>query len=75
MSEIVPKVYKTKNIKEAIEKFALQNNINSKECDFTILAIENYVRDNATNELELIHKDLLSNYLHIERILKYTFYM
>ena len=69
MSEIEAKVLKTKNINETIETFALQNKISTQECDFTILSTENYVRDNATNELELIKKELLPEYLNKDKIL------
>jgi len=69
MSDIVPKVYKTRDIEESIANFALENQITPQECDFSILATENYVRDNATNEFELIKKELLPPYLNKERIL------
>ena len=69
MSDIEPKVIKTKDIQKSLAKYAADNSLTIEECTFSINKVETYVKESATDEFILIAKDILSQYADKERIL------
>lgn len=69
MKEIAAEIFTTGDIEKTIDEFIVGKNITAKECDFSIAAIENYVKDNATGETKLVSKEALSEYLDRDKII------
>lgn len=74
MSEIKSKKVKTKNIKDSLEKFATDNLVSIKKCDFEINEIASYIKTSADNSFKLFNEDINEHYkdkdiianLHVE---------
>jgi hypothetical protein len=62
-------VIQTKNIQESIQKFAIDNTIGIKDCDFTLVSVETHVKDLADEDFKLVNKDLNIEYKNKQKLL------
>lgn len=68
MGKLNSKLYKTKNINDAINEFASTNSIQPSKCDFKIDKVETYIRDSSDSEFKLFNENIKEHYKDKEKL-------
>lgn len=66
---IKQEIIKTKNIRDAMAKYASDNFTPLNECDFIIDKVDTYIKTNADDEFKLFNEDVQAHYKNRDKIL------
>jgi len=69
VSHLKKEFIKTKNIKEALVKYASKNLIPHSECDFILNKIDTLIKSNASGEFEHFSKDSIKQFLDKQKVI------
>jgi len=68
-NKIISKKIKTRNVTVSLKKFAAENNLSLKECDFTINHVDTYMKSNTNDDYQLYNEDVYEFYENEQKML------